>query len=144
VWNKLDIISVPLCSGFGRYHGMLARYVSIVTTFRFRCFINEFYSTPVLYNLFLAWQTEQNKGAILKHSGNVEKMIQQNRQNVAWALSGYWWLEINEKWIWSVSSEMWVEAAGRFWNITVTLRANIDVSIWRCLSHYLHTPRPVN
>ena len=91
------------------------------------------------------WHDGQHaKLAIMKYSCNVDRVIEHIRQNVAWELSCEWWVEGNEKWIWNVSSERWREAARRYENITGTLRANIDASIWRWLIHYVHAPRPVN
>ena len=85
--------------------------------------------TILIKNSYVSRQTKQIKSAILKHSWNVERLKEHNRQNVVWGLSCEWWLERNVKWIWNVSRERWREAASRFEKITSILRPNIDVSI---------------
>ena len=89
--------------------------------------------TILINNSYVTRKTKQIKSAIWKNSWNVERLIEHIRQNVAWQQSCEWWIEIIVKWIWNISSETWSEAASRFENITGTLRANIDVSIWRGL-----------
>jgi len=95
-----------------------------------------------MHEKFISDMTEKvYQSAILKYNWNAERMVENIRARVAWELSWELWVEGNVQWIWNVSSERWRESAGRFGDITGTVRANIDVSIWRWLIHYVHTPK---
>ena len=49
----------------------------------------------LFYNSYETRQTIQIESAILKHSWNVERLIEHIRQNVSWGMSWGWWLERN-------------------------------------------------
>jgi hypothetical protein len=78
--------------------------------------------TILINNSHVAWQTKDIEGRGLKHSWNLERLIEHIRQNVGWVLSCEVWLERIVKWIWNVSNEFWSEAAQRFENIIGNFR----------------------
>jgi hypothetical protein len=93
------------------------------------CVVSLFVNRNKFKNAFVTRQTKQIKGVILKHSRNIERKIEHIRHNGMSEGSCEWWIERNVKWKRKVGSENWRKTARWFWNITGTLRANIDVSI---------------
>jgi hypothetical protein len=117
------LLLFPYAQVFVGSHGVLTLHVTTGRTFWSRCVINDF--NTILVKQFMTRQTKQIKSAILRHSWNVERLIEHIRQNVAWELSCEEWLERIVKWIWTASRGRWREAASRSENIIRTSKPNI-------------------